>query len=338
MSIVKNRLLTVFSCVLFLGISMGGYNQNVKVKRIWNKTPHAAFTGLIYYEGSFYCGFREAKKHVDKNGNDNGVIRILKSENGQKWETFDIVEKEGLDFRDAMLSITPDGKLMLLMGASVHQNNVTLSICSHVAFASKDSLFSEAVPVQVNYEANRKWLWKIQWFNDTAYGFIYGDKFCFVKSSDGIVYEVIQDFNVQGSPSEADLCFSDDGIITAIIRRARNINGLIGISSPPYRDWQWTDCGYELGGPDILRISNNIKIISSRYISEKGNRVIMFVLQKDNSLRPVLQLPSGGDCSYSDALLLDGTVYMSYYSSHRRKASIYFAIIPELKLKEEITE
>jgi hypothetical protein len=335
---VKNSFLTVFSLVLFIGIGMDGYNQNVKVKRIWNKSPHAAFTGLVHYEGSFYCGFREAQKHVDKNGNDNGVIRILKSENGKKWETFDVVAKEGLDFRDAMLSITPDGKLMLLMGASVHQNNATLSICSHVAFASKDSLFTEAIPIEVNYEANRKWLWKIHWYKDTAYGFVYGDKFCLVKSSDGIYYEIIQDFNLQGSPSEADLCFDEDGMITAIIRRARNINGLIGISNPPYRDWQWTDCGYELGGPDILRISNNKKIISSRYISEKGNRMMMFVLQEDNSLRPVLQLPGRGDCSYSDALLIDGTVFMSYYSSHRRKASIYFAVIPELKLSGEIIE
>ncbi|MBP7102817.1 MAG: hypothetical protein KBA86_06160 [Bacteroidales bacterium] len=335
---VKNSVLTVFSLVLFIGTGMYGYNQNVKIKRIWNKSPHAAFTGLVHYEGSFYCSFREAKKHVDKYGNDNGVIRILKSENGKKWETFDIVAKEGLDFRDAMLSITPDGKLMLLMGASVHQNNATLSICSHVAFASKDSLFTEAVPIEVNYEASRKWLWKIQWYKDTAYGFVYGDKFCLVKSSNGISYETIQDFNLQGSPSEADLCFAEDGIITAIIRRAKNINGLIGTSNPPYIDWQWTDCGYEMGGPDIVTLSNNKKVISSRFISEKGNRIMVFVLQEDNSLRPVLQLPAGGDCSYSDALLLDGTVYMSYYSSHRRKASIYFAVIPELKLNGEIIE
>lgn len=334
----KRILQSILFLPFLLGVFYNGHSQSMQIKRIWNKAPHSAFTGLVYYEGEFYCSFREAKKHVDKSGNDNGVIRILKFENGKKWKTFDVVKKEGLDLRDAMLSITPDGRLMLLMGGSVHKDNATLSICSHVAFASKETLFSEPTPIQTNYESARKWLWKIKWLNDTAYGFIYGEKFCFVKSCDGIFYETISEFSIQGSPNETDLSFNEDGQVTAIIRRARNINGLIGISNPPYVEWEWTDCAYELGGPDILQIANDKKIISSRYISSKGNRVLIFRLKEDYTLSPILLLPSGGDCSYSDAVLINGIIYMSYYSSHRRKSSIYFAIIPEDKLEfEEIT-
>jgi hypothetical protein len=41
----------------------------------------------------------------------------------------------------------------------------------------------------------------------------------------------------------------------------------------------------------------------------------------------VLVLPSGGDNSYPGMAWHDGTLWLSYYSSHEGKASIYLAEI-----------
>ena len=46
-----------------------------------------------------------------------------------------------------------------------------------------------------------------------------------------------------------------------------------------------------------------------------------------DSYKPVLYLPSGGDCSYPGMVWHDGLLWMSYYSSHQGKASIYLARI-----------
>jgi len=43
------------------------------------------------------------------------------------------------------------------------------------------------------------------------------------------------------------------------------------------------------------------------------------------TLTEALKLPSGGDTSYSGMVLHDGKLWMSYYSSHEGKASIYLA-------------
>ncbi len=311
--------------------------QHIKTKRIWKEAPHSAFTSLIFFDGNYYCAFREANTHVDKNGNDNGVIRILKSANTKKWKTFDLVQKEGFDLRDPMLSITPEGKIMLLMGASVHKNNITTSICSHIAFASPNSIFDFPQPITTDYEANRKWLWKIIWYKNIAYGFVYGDSFRLLSSLDGVHYQTVKEFDIQGSPNETDLCFEKNGQLTAMIRRAKNYQGLTAISEAPYKDWQFKECGYELGGPDIILIENGKKLITSRFISTKGNKTVLFELKKDNLLYPILTLPSGGDCSYADAILQSDTLYISYYSNHIIKASIYLATIPK-KIWNKINE
>ena len=45
------------------------------------------------------------------------------------------------------------------------------------------------------------------------------------------------------------------------------------------------------------------------------------------SYEPVLWLPSGGDCSYPGMVEHEGLLWMSYYSSHEGKTSIYLAQI-----------
>jgi hypothetical protein len=47
----------------------------------------------------------------------------------------------------------------------------------------------------------------------------------------------------------------------------------------------------------------------------------------DKTLTPILELPSGGDCSYPGMVFHEGHLFVSYYSSHEGKASIYIAKI-----------
>ena len=43
--------------------------------------------------------------------------------------------------------------------------------------------------------------------------------------------------------------------------------------------------------------------------------------------KPVLTLPSGGDCSYPGMVWHDGLLWISYYSSHEGQTNIYLARI-----------
>ena len=45
----------------------------------------------------------------------------------------------------------------------------------------------------------------------------------------------------------------------------------------------------------------------------------------EKSITPVLAFPSGGDTSYAGQVWYDDILWISYYSSHEGKTSIYLA-------------
>lgn len=78
---------------------------------MWGSAPHNAFTDLEFDQGQWFCAFREGSRHAQK-GN-YGKVCILHSKEGESWESVGLLESQGLDLRDAKLSITPGGELLL---------------------------------------------------------------------------------------------------------------------------------------------------------------------------------------------------------------------------------
>ena len=50
--------------------------------------------------------------------------------------------------------------------------------------------------------------------------------------------------------------------------------------------------------------------------------------KKGEKFKEVMRLPSGGDTGYPGIFSIGGYVWMSYYSSHEGKTSVYYARIP----------
>ena len=94
------------------------------VDKIWDIAEHNALTDLIYFQGHFYCVFRESDEHVF--GRD-GVIRIIQSIDGSDWNSYAIIQQEGVDLRDPKLSVTPDNQLMLLVEEVVYEGEKAIS-------------------------------------------------------------------------------------------------------------------------------------------------------------------------------------------------------------------
>ncbi len=86
--------------------------QIVSVEKIWDAAPHNAFTDLIRFKDRWFCTFRESEAHV---GGD-GRIRLIESRDGKTWTSAALLEEKGVDLRDPKLSITPDGRLMVVAG------------------------------------------------------------------------------------------------------------------------------------------------------------------------------------------------------------------------------
>ena len=304
----------------------------MQVEKIWSN-DYCAFTSLIAYNGRYYCSFREATAHLfDADGKAEGKARILVSDDGHTWQSLTLIAKDGMDLRDPKLSVTPDGKLMVLMGGSVYEDRKLTAMYPQVAFSEDGLTFGDLQPCVIDTAIcrNMEWIWRLTWHGDTGYAVVYGSDFALVCTHDGIHYDLVTRLEVSGRPNETTVQIASDSTMYMMIRREEgDKRGYWGMARPPYTDWQYTEMDIPLGGPDFLLLGDTACIVGTRslYATEK---TMMLKGRLDGHLEEVCLLPSGGDDnSYTGMFIHEDEVWVSYYSRHEQPmAAIYLARIP----------
>ena len=294
----------------------------ISVKKIWDLGEHNAFTDLIRFRDRWWCTFREAKDH----GPSNGKVRVIVSKDGDDWTSSALVEQDGVDLRDPKLSITPAGRLVLMMGGSVYRKGNPYGPRAPRASFSKDG-HRWTQPRKLLAEDH--WLWRVTWRDGWAWsvsklgegrdprrGMLY-------RSRDAVDWEWVTEFRLPNNTwnaSETTLRFLPDGEMVALTRPH-----WIGTSRPPYTKWSWSKLKENIGGPNFIRLPDGSLWAAGRHYGQKRTTVLARMTR--DSYEPVLTLPSSGDCSYPGMVWHDGLLWMSYYSSHEGKTSIYLAKI-----------
>ncbi len=309
--------------------------QLVSARKIWDAAPHNAFTDLARFSDQWFCTFRESQAHVG----GNGKIRVLISPDAEHWESATLLSEEGIDLRDPKLSLTPDGRLMLVMGGSVYEGKVLKERQPRVAFSNDGRNWM--APQRVLDKGD--WLWRVTWHKGRAYGVTYNQaggkspthewSVTLVTSQDAIGWRPVAKLAVPGHPGETTLRFLPNDDCVALVRRGGSAanpdkSAWIGHAPPPYTDWQWHSAGMSVGGPNFLVLPGGAMIASGRQSPPKPDSPRAFVGPMTlGSITPDLILPSGGDCSYPGLVWHDGLLWLSYYSTHEGKTSIYLAKI-----------
>jgi len=312
--------------LLLAGEGGHGLKLAVPVEKIWDQAPHNAFTDLIRFQKRWYCVCREGTGHAS----GAGTIRVLVSTDGKKWSSAALLEKKGVDLRDPHLSITPDGRLMIAGGAAEPPSRDPVR--DHYSFVSFSKDGSDwTAPQRVG--KSWQWLWRLTWHNGTAYGVAYcwdpkvsGKTHAILyKSSDGLKFEQVTKFTIP-NPTEATLAFDGDTMLCLQRRDGKPNTAMLGKSNPPYTDWTWHDLGMYFGGPNFIKAPDGTWWAAGRLIKKgKAETSLCRLDVKNGKLIPVLTLPSGGDTSYPGLVWHDGMLWVSYYSSHQGKSSIYLA-------------
>jgi hypothetical protein len=296
----------------------------VSVRKIWDQGAHNAFTDLIRFKGQWYCSFREGDGHV---GGD-GKLRILVSDDGETWESAGFLGEKGIDLRDPKMSITTDGRLMIVAGGSVYKGKELLNRRPRVAFSADGRTWT--APQVVDGSVDGDWLWRVTWHGGKAYGCAYNifteDDWSLrlVSSDDGVSFTDVATLKVPDRANETTLRFLPSGQMIAFVRReAGTRNAWIGTSAAPYTDWTWHETGYAVGGPNFIVLPDGAMWAGARRYPG-GAKAVLSRFGVD-TYEPVLEFPSGGDCSYPGLVWHGGLLWVSYYSSHEGKTSIYLA-------------
>ena len=290
----------------------------LSVKKIWDQGRHNAFTDLIRFRERFYCVFREGAGHVS---NDGKIRALVSADDGETWKSAALLALKGYDLRDAKISLMPDGRLMILGGAAPRKDREPAPTSSFVSFSKDAATWTQ--PRIIAHEG--RWLWRVTWFGGKAYGVEYGGRkpTTLLVTEDGLTYGKLADPLCDlGQPNEATLRFTKAGTCYCLHRRRGS--ALLGVAKPPYTKWAWKDLGHYIGGPDMIQLPSGHWIGSGRLL--KPTRTSVFLLDVEaGKTAELLRLPSGGDTSYPGLVWHKGLLWISYYSSHEGRTSIYLA-------------
>ncbi len=314
------------ACLLLLLLTTGSLRAEnpeiVSVEKIWDEAPHNAFTDLLRSHDRWWCTFREATNH----GPSYGSVRVIVSDDGKSWESTGLLEEPGTDLRDPKLSEMPDGRLMLMMGGSrLIDGRVYRSRSPRVSFSEDGREWTKPQKLL----AEDHWLWRVTWHDGWAWsvsklGEGRDPRRCMLyRSRDGLDWEFVSEFRLPDgiwNASETTVRLMPDGRMIALTRPH-----WIGSSQPPYTSWSWTKMNENIGGPNFIRLPNGELWASGRRYTPEVSTVLARLTP--TSYEPVLTLPSGGDCSYPGMVLHEGLLWVSYYSSHEGRSSIYLAKI-----------
>ncbi|WP_016954133.1 hypothetical protein [Catenovulum agarivorans] len=305
---------------------------------IYSNNKHNAFTDLVFYQDKFFCCFRQASNHVSADGR----IIILSSNDATNWQVCCTVAEYLADLRDPKLSIDANGQLQLLYYRKRFQQhngqlrNIANENC--ISVSQNGRSFSQAKVVG----ENNWWLWRTVTSpvaQVASLGVAYNRRANRVKLMAGDrnnYYQILLDnfFGLakygKGYPNESDILFLDDGTAYCLLRRdADSFTAQLGIAKAPYTQWQWFDLGEYLGGPKLQQLPDGRIIVAARRFLpwRKKYRLTTWLFELGQTaqgfkLKPLLELPSGGDNSYPGMCYQQGKLFVSYYSQHQHRAHV----------------
>ncbi len=338
---MKYPLAITFFCAIILAGCGSGKNEEINAERIWDK-DYSAFPSIVRYNDAWYVSFREGVSHIfDENGIAAGKTRILRSDDCKHWNSVALLSKEGYDLRDPKLSVTADGRLMVIQGGSVYVDKELKMRIPQVSFSSDGQTFSDPEPVDYTNSDGSAWFWRMTWHDGIGYTVSYGEsdsnRLELIKTTDGKHFEKITDIELGGFPNETTVRFLSDGRMALLIRREKDDKkAYLGMSEYPFTDWKLTPLPFQIGGPEMVVLPDGSLIIGGRAYYDDGEcKTCLWKGNVEGEFELWKTLPSGGDNSYPGFLVEDGELKVVYYSSHelktpdgRSRAGIYLARIP----------
>lgn len=295
--------------------------EPTSVEKLVADGKHNAFTALCRWKDAYWLAFRKGPSHAYGEAD----IHVWRSPDAKKW-TEVLVVNALPDDRDPQFLVTP--QRLFLYDPALRGSELT----SFVVYTDDGEKWADPQPV---YEP-RFIMWKPiahkGRFYAAAHKKVEGSEggkareVHLITSTDGLKWEKISTIRAGNWESETTLYFAPDETLVAFLRQKYGGGGSILKSAPPYTQWTQRPAPVHLSG-HCVHTFEGVTYLISRTIAGKQTGTMIYLFE-DDMLRPYCKLPSGGDCSYAEAVQVGGEMLISYYSSHEGTTNVYLARVP----------
>ncbi len=293
--------------------------QLVQCRRIWDRSPHNAYTDLIHHNGRWFCVFREGTLPTSP----DGALCVLTSSEGENWRQAALLGWPSGGLREPKLSASPDGR-MVLSAVAAARGEAPVSV-AWSSINGRDWSAPQVIgdPGEI--------LGRIAWRLGRAYSMASGASgpapLRLYSAGESLRFAVYSSaVESAGQPADGSLVFLDDGSAICLLSRdGASPSAQLGLSRSPYRGWSWNDLGKTIAGPSLIRLPDGRFVAGARVIDETVRTSLLWLDPGSGTLSEFFALPSSGDTGYPGLAFRDGLLWVSYYSSHEGKAAIYLA-------------
>ena len=334
-SMIQRKLQIILIALLFTkcpGILAGAPIPNVELSEVrsveWDGS-HNAFTDLAWFRGRIYLTIRSCPDgHMV---HPTSIIKVLSSSDGDSWRedySFSVPDR---DTRDPHFVKLGD-KLFIYSGTwywGEHRPNIrNMNQMLGYGVSTTDGKHWTQ-PFQLNGTYGH-YVWRGAAYDGAIY-------LCarrrrnfteitdlskhtplvesrFLKSDDGVSFRDVGFFQSEYG-DETAFSFEPNGAIHAVSRRGGGKTAQLIQLNPPYTKPEHTDLGRYIGGPMVFSYGEH-SLVAGRNI-RNGKALTNVSVLRDGKLVDLIDLPSGGDCSYPGMVTLcPGCILVSWYSSH----------------------
>ncbi len=325
------------------------------IRCVFSDGNHNGFPDLIRFGDRFYLAMR--CNPVGHLGLEGTSARILSSLDGVEWTEVLHFDVPGRDLRDLHFVVHSGTLFVYVAGWLVedvrYEYNHLLGFCVY----SSDGT-NWIGPTHLEGTLGH-FVWRAVTHNGKVYlnarrkrGFAFTDdaalsdrlnESTLMESDDGLRFRPVIHFPQEGG-DETAFQFEEGGTVLAIMRTVGPPphNAVFWRASPPYTDWTRALLHRFIGGPMLARWGDRYLVGGRRFDGEQASgtdnvRTSVGWLEglapgETPHLVEGIDLPSGGDTSYTNFVALSDTEgLLAYYSSHEGSgtkdapASVYVA-------------
>lgn len=334
---IKLYLVIILLCVVGFSCcnSTDSCKKDITITKIWDNSPHNAFTDLIKFNGIYYCSYSEEYSSSIDTAGSIGGIRIIRSKTGKNWESVDLIQKKGVRLCNPRLSITPDRQIMIIMDGF---SSPLVSFSDKKGDAFSDP---ESVNVDRTIITGKNRLWKVTWFRGTGYALFYtpdskNDRISLLKTIDGKNFEKVIKIEANGLLDESTLRFDQNGTMYAIINNLeKGKRVIVGKSNWPYTKWSYLKIKDVPDKFNYTIMNKNIIMVATGLFKPEIHTGVL-TINKKGFIEEILKIPLVKDVCYPGIIKESGKILISCCSKHEGKPAIYLIKVSVKRIKRDI--